>query len=195
MLIRWKYGSTTWVPLKDMKESYPVQLSEYAVLTRIQEEPAFAWRVPPVLWKRNRIVAKVKSKYWIRTHKNWTKGAYVRHGSDCNRSWEQRHFVVGRNLQINEKRLYCLWRIRGCQIGYSDWISVFKLPYDIWHQDGQRIQTEGLYGRWRSHDISTSISHLLICFICRLSEDCIDDCCFEWIKGASMRHLECLLEC
>ena len=43
MLIRWKYGSTTWVPLKDMKESYPVQVSGYAVLTRIQEEPTFAW--------------------------------------------------------------------------------------------------------------------------------------------------------
>ena len=52
-----------------MKKSYPVQGSEYTVLTRIQEEPAFARWVPPVLIKRNRIVAKVKSKYWIRTHK------------------------------------------------------------------------------------------------------------------------------
>ena len=36
MLVRWKDGSTTWFPLKDMKESYPVQVIEYAVLTRIQ---------------------------------------------------------------------------------------------------------------------------------------------------------------
>ena len=36
-------GSTTWVALKDFKESYPVQLAEYAVSTRIVEEPAFAW--------------------------------------------------------------------------------------------------------------------------------------------------------
>ena len=69
MPIRWKYGSTTWVPLKDTKESYPVQVSEYSILTRIQEEPAFAWWVPHVTRKRNRIVAKVKSKYWICTHK------------------------------------------------------------------------------------------------------------------------------
>ena len=69
MLIRYKDSSTTWVPLKDMKESYPVQVSEYAVLTKIQEEPAFAWWVPRVLQKSNRIVAKVKSKYWICTHK------------------------------------------------------------------------------------------------------------------------------
>ena len=69
MLIRWKYGSTTEVPLKDMNESYPVQVSEYAILTCIQEEPAFAWWLPHILQKRNRIVAKVKSNYWICTHK------------------------------------------------------------------------------------------------------------------------------
>ena len=32
-------------------------------------EPAFAWWVPYMLKKRNRIIAKVKSKYWIQTHK------------------------------------------------------------------------------------------------------------------------------
>ena len=57
MLIRWKDGSTTWVPLTDTKESYPVQVSEYAVLTRIQEEPAFSWWVPHVLQKKNQIFA------------------------------------------------------------------------------------------------------------------------------------------
>ena len=60
---------TTWVPLKYMKETYPVQVSEYDVLTLIQEEPAFAFWVPHLLRKRNRIVAKVKSNYWILTHK------------------------------------------------------------------------------------------------------------------------------
>ena len=69
MIVRWKDGSTTWVPMKEMKESYPVQVSENAVLTRIQEEPAFAWWFPHVLQKRNRIIAKLKSKYWVCTHK------------------------------------------------------------------------------------------------------------------------------
>ena len=32
-------------------------------------EPAFAWWVPYTLKRCNRIIAKVKSKYWIRTHK------------------------------------------------------------------------------------------------------------------------------
>ena len=68
MLVQWKYGSSTWVSLKDMKESYPVQVAKYCVQSRMSAEPAFAWWVPYVLKKRNRIIAKVKSKYWIRTH-------------------------------------------------------------------------------------------------------------------------------
>ena len=69
ILVRWKDGSTTWVALKDLKEAYPVQLAEYAVSARISEEPTFAWWVPFTLRKRNRIIAKVKLKYWVRTHK------------------------------------------------------------------------------------------------------------------------------
>ncbi|KAI2499334.1 Reverse transcriptase (RNA-dependent DNA polymerase) [Fragilaria crotonensis] len=69
LLVQWKDQSTTWVSLKDMKEAYPVQSAEYAVQARIAEEPAFAWWAPHTLKKRNRIIAKVKSKYWLRTHK------------------------------------------------------------------------------------------------------------------------------
>ena len=69
MLKRWKDGGTDWVALKDVKESYPVQVPEYAVLARISEEPALAWWASSVLKKRNRIIAKTKSKYWLRTHK------------------------------------------------------------------------------------------------------------------------------
>ena len=69
ILVEWKDGSTTWVQLKDLKESYPVQLAEYAVQARISEEPVFAWWCSYVLRKRNRIISKVKSKYWQRTHK------------------------------------------------------------------------------------------------------------------------------
>ena len=52
-----------------MKESYPVQTAEFAKASGIADEPAFAWWVNSVIKKRNRIVSKVKSKYWQRTHK------------------------------------------------------------------------------------------------------------------------------
>ena len=69
VLIQWKDGSTSWEKMKDVKASYPVQLAEYACHRKIDSEPAFAWWVPHVVKKRDRIISKVKSKYWTRTHK------------------------------------------------------------------------------------------------------------------------------
>jgi hypothetical protein len=57
--VRWIDGTETWVPLKDLKEAYLVQVAEYACLNRIHAEPAFAAQ----------IIAKVKTKYWQKTHK------------------------------------------------------------------------------------------------------------------------------
>ena len=69
ILIQWKDGSTTWNKLKDVKDSYPVELAEFSTLHKISEEPAFKWWVPYTLKKKQRIISKIKSKYWERTHK------------------------------------------------------------------------------------------------------------------------------
>ena len=69
VLARWKGGMTEWVELKDMKDSYPVEMAEFAVASQVQDEPAFAWWVPYTMKKRNQIISKIKSKYWQRTHK------------------------------------------------------------------------------------------------------------------------------
>ena len=69
ILLQWKDGSTTWEKIKDVKESYPVQLADYSHEKRISDEPAFAWWVHHVFKKRNRIISKIKSRYWTRTHK------------------------------------------------------------------------------------------------------------------------------
>ncbi len=60
---------TAWLPIKDVKESNPIKLAEYAVLSRIDEEPAFKWCVSLVMHKQNQMVNKVKKKYWRTTHK------------------------------------------------------------------------------------------------------------------------------
>ena len=62
-------GSSTWVPLKDLKVSNAVELAEYAVANNIADEPAFNWWVKNTLKKRDIIISKVKSKYWRTTHK------------------------------------------------------------------------------------------------------------------------------
>ena len=68
-MVEWKDRSSDWIPLADLKNSYPVQVAEYAVNNKIASEPAFAWWVPHVLKKRDRIIQKVKMRYRKRTHK------------------------------------------------------------------------------------------------------------------------------
>ena len=42
VLVKWKDGSETWVPLKDLKASHPIEVSEFAKAWFIDDEPAFA---------------------------------------------------------------------------------------------------------------------------------------------------------
>ena len=69
LYVTWKDGSSNWVALKDIKESYPIELAQYSIDNSIDDQPAFAWWVPFVTKKRNAILSKIKSKYWQRSHK------------------------------------------------------------------------------------------------------------------------------
>jgi hypothetical protein len=69
LCVQWKDGTTTWERLADLKESYPVEVAEYAVAQGIDHEPAFVWWVPFTLKKRNRIIASVSKRYNKRQYK------------------------------------------------------------------------------------------------------------------------------
>jgi hypothetical protein len=69
LLVEWKDGAVTWVPLKDIKESNPVEVAEYAIANKIDNKPAFAWWVKTVTKKRDRIIAKLQKKYWRTDYK------------------------------------------------------------------------------------------------------------------------------
>jgi hypothetical protein len=69
LLVLWKDKLTSWVELKDLKESNPIELAEYAAANWIAEEPAFKWWVSNTLHKWNHIISKVKKKYWRTMHK------------------------------------------------------------------------------------------------------------------------------
>jgi hypothetical protein len=72
LCIQWKDGSTSWQPLKDLKEAYPLGVAEYAIAQGIDSEPAFNWWVKPVLRKREHIIALVKkrsARFLKKTHK------------------------------------------------------------------------------------------------------------------------------
>jgi hypothetical protein len=69
LLVEWKDGSTSWIPLKDIKDTYPVEVAEYAIVNKIDHEPAFAWWINTVIRKRERIIAKLQKKYWRTEYK------------------------------------------------------------------------------------------------------------------------------
>ena len=68
-LVNWKDGSQSWVPLKDIKESNPIEVAEFVTAKDIANEPAFIWWVPYTLRKRERIVSAVESRLKVKTHK------------------------------------------------------------------------------------------------------------------------------
>jgi hypothetical protein len=69
LLVLWKDGFEEWVPLKDMKDSYPIEVAEFAKARGISEEPAFKWWVTYTLKKRNVLVSAVKARLRRVTHK------------------------------------------------------------------------------------------------------------------------------
>jgi len=69
LLCLWADGSTSWEPLRNLRESNPIELAQYAETRSLLEEPAFAWWAKDALRHTRRIIKKVKSKYWQRTHK------------------------------------------------------------------------------------------------------------------------------
>jgi hypothetical protein len=57
--IQWRDGTTSWEALRNLKESNPVEVAEYAVANKLLEEAAFAWWVPHTLKRRDRIIATI----------------------------------------------------------------------------------------------------------------------------------------
>jgi hypothetical protein len=54
---QWKDGSTIWESLKDLKESHPLEMAEYAITQGIDHKPLFNWWVPQVLLLLKRIIS------------------------------------------------------------------------------------------------------------------------------------------
>ena len=64
--VEWRDGSTSWIPLKEIKNTNPVETAEYAAANRISLEPAFDWWVHEVLRKKQRLI-KMSRSHRIRT--------------------------------------------------------------------------------------------------------------------------------
>ena len=69
LCILWKDGTSTWERLADLKESYPIDVAQYAIDNGIDGELAFSWWVPYVTKKKERILTAVNHQYHKITHK------------------------------------------------------------------------------------------------------------------------------
>ena len=78
----WKDGSEAWVPLKDMKESQPIEIAEFANSGGIEKEPFFAWWIPYTVQKLDIIIFAINTHIQKTTHKYGIEiPIYVKHAS------------------------------------------------------------------------------------------------------------------
>ena len=72
--IEWEDGTSSWIPLAEVKESNPIEVAEYSVAAEINNEPAFAWWVNTTLKRRDRIIKRVTHRL---TKKNLKFGVTI----------------------------------------------------------------------------------------------------------------------
>ena len=68
-LIERKDGSCSWMFLKVLKESNPIEVAEYATTLGLENEPDFSWWMLYTLKKRDRIIYLVNRRFRKRNHK------------------------------------------------------------------------------------------------------------------------------
>ena len=67
--LQWVDGSTSWHPMNVVKNSFPIQLADYAVTHNLQDEQGFFWWIKHTLKKRDCIISSIHTRYAKRTHK------------------------------------------------------------------------------------------------------------------------------
>jgi hypothetical protein len=67
--VRWKDDTTSWEPLRNLKNSNPIEVAEYAVMNALEKEPAFVWWVPHTLRHHDAIISTLKMASYVK----WTQ--------------------------------------------------------------------------------------------------------------------------
>jgi hypothetical protein len=185
LLVRWKDDSETWVPLKDIRASFPIEVAEFARARGIDEEPAFAWWVPYTLRKRDVIISAVKCRAKQATHKygveipRSVEQAYNIDKKNGNTHWAD---AIGKEMLNVGIAFEVLESSKATPVGWSKVTGhmVFDVKMDFtrkarWVLDGHR-------------------SWLDLCRSCvqRKCQNCPDLCSIEWSTSVCCRHSECL---
>ena len=70
LLVRWKVGSKTWVPLKNLKKSHPAEVSEFSKARGIDDKTAFDWWMTYTPRKRDITISATKYRIINTTPQN-----------------------------------------------------------------------------------------------------------------------------
>ena len=71
--IKWASGDTTFIELKDIKQTNPIKISEYVLANQLEKDPEFAWWIRTALKRRDTMI----SKYSRRVRKKMKFGIHL----------------------------------------------------------------------------------------------------------------------
>jgi len=103
--VKWETGETSWVPLKDIKESNAAEVADYVVREGIADEPAFAWWVKTAIRQRDAMINKVcrkirkRSKFGIEIPNNYVE-AVALDRKNGNTLWQDAVKKEMKNVEI-----------------------------------------------------------------------------------------------
>ena len=104
--VQWKDGTDSWLPLRELKESNPVQVAEYAQSAQLLDVPAFAWWAPHTLKKRDNIISKVVSRTKEKSHKYGIEvPCNVRHALELDKNNGNTLWADAIDLEMGEVRV------------------------------------------------------------------------------------------
>ncbi len=67
--VAWKDGTSSWHTLAEIKNSYPLQLAEYAIQHQLDKEAAFIWWIKPTVKHKKNFIKAAKRRFTKRSHK------------------------------------------------------------------------------------------------------------------------------
>ena len=92
--------SKSWIPVKELKESHPLEVAEFAVAHGVDQMPAFKWWVSHTLKKRDAIIPSVRKRIAQTTHK---------YGIEIPTSWDHAVKIDTKNcLRVPVRRASCV---------------------------------------------------------------------------------------
>ena len=178
LYIQWKDGLGSWVVFKDLKESYLVELAKYGKTRGLVEEPAFALWANHILKKCNRVLLKIKSKYWEKTHK---------YGIRIPKSIKEVKRINQENkdmLQIDTIRL----KIKNNWVAFKEydgpkwthWISTYHRALGVQYEGWWKLYAESKVLRRWTQNRSTSSNNVQFYCIKRLCPNHADGGSIKW---------------